>query len=62
MMCGQGYINRSRLALLWPGYAASRDFMQPEAAEGVSLATTQAVVMCSVLILVWDYLLGSLLF
>ncbi len=37
------------------GYFASRG------AEGVSSATTQAVVMCSVLILVWDYFLGSVL-
>ncbi|MGE0681827.1 MAG: ABC transporter permease, partial [Candidatus Binatia bacterium] len=29
--------------------------------EGVSRATTQAVVMCSVLILVWDYFLGTVL-
>jgi len=31
-------------------------------AEGVSKATTQAVVMSSVLILVWDYVMTSLLF
>lgn len=31
-------------------------------AEGVSKATTQAVVMSSVLILVWDYFMTSLLF
>ncbi len=31
-------------------------------AEGVSKATTQAVVLCSVLILVWDYFMTSLLF
>jgi phospholipid/cholesterol/gamma-HCH transport system permease protein len=30
-------------------------------AEGVSRATTQAVVLCSVLILVWDYFMGSVL-
>jgi len=30
-------------------------------AEGVARATTQAVVLCSVLILVWDYFLGSVL-
>jgi phospholipid/cholesterol/gamma-HCH transport system permease protein len=30
-------------------------------AEGVARATTQAVVMASVLILVWDYFLGSVL-
>ncbi len=31
-------------------------------AEGVSMATTQAVVLSSVLILVWDYFMTSLLF
>jgi phospholipid/cholesterol/gamma-HCH transport system permease protein len=31
-------------------------------AEGVSTATTQAVVLSSVLILVWDYFLTSTLF
>jgi phospholipid/cholesterol/gamma-HCH transport system permease protein len=30
-------------------------------AEGVSRATTQAVVLSSVLILVWDYFMGSVL-
>jgi phospholipid/cholesterol/gamma-HCH transport system permease protein len=30
-------------------------------AEGVSKATTEAVVMSSILILVWDYSLGSFL-
>jgi phospholipid/cholesterol/gamma-HCH transport system permease protein len=30
-------------------------------AEGVARATTQAVVLASVLILVWDYFLGSVL-
>jgi phospholipid/cholesterol/gamma-HCH transport system permease protein len=39
----------------YKGYFAARG------AEGVSHATTQAVVMCSVLILVWDYFLGSVL-
>jgi phospholipid/cholesterol/gamma-HCH transport system permease protein len=31
-------------------------------AEGVSKATTQAVVLSSVLILVWDYFMTSMLF
>ena len=31
-------------------------------AEGVSRATTQAVVLSSVLILVWDYFVTSILF
>ena len=31
-------------------------------AEGVSKSTTEAVVLCSIIILIWDYLLGSVLF
>ena len=31
-------------------------------AEGVSKSTTQAVVLCSIVILIWDYFLGSILF
>ena len=38
-----------------------KGFYANRGAEGVSHATTQAVVMCSVLILVWDYFLGSVL-
>jgi len=38
-----------------------KGFHADRGAEGVSHATTQAVVMCSVLILVWDYFLGSVL-
>jgi phospholipid/cholesterol/gamma-HCH transport system permease protein len=38
-----------------------KGFYTDHGAEGVSRATTQAVVMCSVLILVWDYFLGSVL-
>lgn len=30
-------------------------------AEGVSKSTTEAVVLCSVLILIWDYFLGAVL-
>ncbi len=39
----------------YKGYHAARG------AEGVSWATTQAVVLSSVLILVWDYFMGSVL-
>ena len=38
-----------------------KGFYAERGAEGVSHATTQAVVMCSVLILVWDYFLTSVL-
>jgi phospholipid/cholesterol/gamma-HCH transport system permease protein len=39
-----------------------KGFYADRGAEGVSHATTQAVVMSSVLILVWDYFLTSVLF
>lgn len=38
-----------------------KGFYADRGAEGVSQATTQAVVTCAVLILVWDYFLGSIL-
>lgn len=38
-----------------------KGFYAARGAEGVSQATTQAVVTCAVLILVWDYFLGSVL-
>ena len=40
----------------WKGYTAGYG------AEGVGRATTEAVVTCSVLVLVWDYFLTSVLF
>ncbi len=40
---------------------AYKGFYTGHGAEGVSRATTQAVVLSSVLILVWDYFLGSVL-
>jgi phospholipid/cholesterol/gamma-HCH transport system permease protein len=60
---------------IWNGFAKSlsfglivawvccfKGFYAERGAEGVSHATTQAVVMSSVLILVWDYFLTSVLF
>ena len=38
-----------------------KGFYADRGAEGVGQATTQAVVMCAVLILVWDYFIGSIL-
>ncbi|MBI4588356.1 MAG: ABC transporter permease [Candidatus Rokubacteria bacterium] len=40
---------------------AYKGYYTGHGAEGVSRATTQAVVLSSVLILVWDYFLGSVL-
>ena len=44
-----------------PGSAPTRAFTAATAPQGVARATTQAVVLSSVLILVCDYVLGSLL-
>jgi phospholipid/cholesterol/gamma-HCH transport system permease protein len=41
--------------------ATYKGFHVGHGAEGVARATTQAVVLASVLILVWDYFLGSVL-
>ena len=41
--------------------SAYKGYYTGHGAEGVSRATTQAVVLSSVLILVWDYFLGSVL-
>ena len=38
-----------------------KGFYAGRGAEGVSRATTEAVVLSSVLILVWDYFMGSIL-
>ena len=40
---------------------AYKGFHVGHGAEGVARATTQAVVLASVLILVWDYFIGSVL-
>jgi len=44
-----------------PWVCAYKGFHCGHGAEGVARATTQAVVLASVLILVWDYFLGSVL-
>ncbi len=47
--------------ILVPWVCTYKGFHCGHGAEGVSRATTEAVVLSSVLILVWDYVLGSLL-
>jgi phospholipid/cholesterol/gamma-HCH transport system permease protein len=47
--------------ILVPWVCAYKGFHCGHGAEGVARATTQAVVLTSVLILVWDYFLGSVL-
>jgi phospholipid/cholesterol/gamma-HCH transport system permease protein len=41
--------------------ATYKGFFVGHGAEGVARATTQTVVLASVLILVWDYFMGSVL-
>jgi phospholipid/cholesterol/gamma-HCH transport system permease protein len=41
--------------------ATYKGFHVGHGAEGVARATTQSVVLASVLILVWDYFMGSVL-
>jgi phospholipid/cholesterol/gamma-HCH transport system permease protein len=47
--------------ILAPWVCTSKGFHCGHGAEGVARATTQAVVLSSVLILVCDYVLGSVL-
>ncbi len=47
--------------ILVPWVCTYKGFQCGHGAEGVASATTQAVVLSSVLILVWDYFLGSVL-
>ncbi|HXJ85130.1 MAG TPA: MlaE family lipid ABC transporter permease subunit [Candidatus Methylomirabilis sp.] len=47
--------------ILVPWVCAYKGFHCGHGAEGVARATTHAVVLASVLILVWDYFLGSVL-
>src|SRR5262249_44867180 len=47
--------------ILVPWVCTYKGFHCGHGAEGVARATTQAVVLSSVLILVWDYVLGSVL-
>jgi phospholipid/cholesterol/gamma-HCH transport system permease protein len=47
--------------ILVPWVCTYKGFHCGHGAEGVARATTQAVVLSSILILVWDYVLGTLL-
>ena len=51
----------SSFGLIVAWVSCFKGFFANHGAEGVSHATTQSVVMCSVLILVWDYFIGSIL-
>ncbi len=57
----QGILKSLSFGLLVTWVCCYKGFHAEYGAEGVSRATTEAVVMSSVLILVWDYFLGSVL-
>src|SRR5262245_36011026 len=56
-----GFWKALAFGLIVPWVCAYKGFHCGHGAEGVARATTQAVVLASVLILVWDYFLGSVL-
>jgi phospholipid/cholesterol/gamma-HCH transport system permease protein len=57
----QGFLKSLSFGLLVTWVCCYKGFYTSYGAEGVSKATTQAVVLSSVLILVWDYFVGSVL-
>lgn len=56
-----GYWKALSFGIIVPWVCTYKGFNCGHGAEGVARATTQAVVLASVLILVWDYFLGSVL-
>jgi phospholipid/cholesterol/gamma-HCH transport system permease protein len=56
-----GYWKAVSFGIIVPWVCTYKGFNCGHGAEGVARATTQAVVLSSVLILVWDYFLGSVL-
>jgi phospholipid/cholesterol/gamma-HCH transport system permease protein len=56
-----GFWKSVAFGILVPWVCTYKGFHCGHGAEGVARATTQAVVLSSVLILVLDYVLGSLL-
>jgi phospholipid/cholesterol/gamma-HCH transport system permease protein len=57
----QGILKSLSFGLLVTWVCCYKGFHTGYGAEGVSRATTEAVVLSSVLILVWDYFIGSVL-
>lgn len=57
----QGVLKSLSFGLLVTWVCCYKGFYTRYGAEGVSRATTEAVVLSSVLILIWDYFLGSVL-
>jgi phospholipid/cholesterol/gamma-HCH transport system permease protein len=56
-----GFWKALSFGMIVPWVCTYKGFHCGHGAEGVARATTQAVVLASVLILVWDYFLGSVL-
>ena len=56
-----GFWKALSFGIIVPWVCTYKGFRCGHGAEGVARATTQAVVLASVLILVWDYFLGSVL-
>jgi phospholipid/cholesterol/gamma-HCH transport system permease protein len=56
-----GFWKSLSFGILVPWVCTYKGYHCGHGAEGVARATTQAVVLSSVLILVWDYVLGTLL-
>jgi phospholipid/cholesterol/gamma-HCH transport system permease protein len=56
-----GFWKSLSFGVLVPWVSTYKAFHCGHGAEGVARATTQAVVLASILILVWDYFLGSVL-
>ncbi len=56
-----GFWKALSFGIVVPWVCTYKGFHCGHGAEGVARATTQAVVLASVLILVWDYFLGSVL-
>ncbi len=56
-----GFWKSLSFGIIVPWVCAYKGFHCGHGAEGVARATTQAVVLSSVLILVWDYFLGTVL-
>jgi len=56
-----GYWKAISFGIIVPWVCTYKGFHCGHGAEGVARATTQAVVLTSILILVWDYFLGSVL-
>ena len=56
-----GFWKALSFGIIVPWVCTYKGFHCGHGAEGVARATTQAVVLASILILVWDYFLGSVL-